>query len=372
MADDVDLGWRGDDKQLASLAGLKKAQLNRAKMNEFSDQIFPVMKMLLHEKNNALKIFLKNLNKSTLAHHRMQSIGKMPPAGRGQKPEKAMAMPLHDTVVLQTLKRMPDQKNLHDLNKIVLKKEKSALVKANAIESKKRFSHVIERPRHSAVTMLLAIKAGHEPEVYSTAIGTRAFGVNQKAQAFSFAARGEKISTLVVAPGGYSISRTNASLQKTQADETTMPFATVAKAVLHSAARLSQSRTRQVVRPGVALGVAIVRPFIEKTPAKQAVISPAPRYENTTSFEAKQRAPLAFSKNFCADLASAVSASLLAAFTPDRMGENRASAPMPVVVVNPEDLQGGMGGQLIRRAGVQTGPTGFDYALTLLHPTGAY
>lgn len=72
------------------------------------------------------------------------------------------------------------------------------------------------------------------------------------------------------------------------------------------------------------------------------------------------------------NLASSVVAALLAALTPALQASGRGVEPMKVVVINPEDIQQSTEKYLTAQAGVQTGPSGFDYALSLAHPAGVY
>lgn len=71
------------------------------------------------------------------------------------------------------------------------------------------------------------------------------------------------------------------------------------------------------------------------------------------------------------DLAASVVAALLAALTPALQASERRVEPMQVMM-SPEDMLGNTAKYLTSLAGIQTGPTGFDYALSLAHPSGAY
>ena len=76
------------------------------------------------------------------------------------------------------------------------------------------------------------------------------------------------------------------------------------------------------------------------------------------------------SEGLLAALMASLMAELMATMS---SGAAFASAtPMPVVVMNPQDIHGGTARYLTSQAGVQTGPTGFDYTHGLLAPTGAY
>lgn len=78
------------------------------------------------------------------------------------------------------------------------------------------------------------------------------------------------------------------------------------------------------------------------------------------------------SKHTGAEFARSVATSLAEILTPDLQKSGYHAGSAPFVMMNAEEMQGISSRYLMAQAGVQTGPTGFDYALTLAHPSGAY
>lgn len=337
MDDDVDLGWRGDEKRFSSLASIKKAQLERAKMREISARLFPGMRMLLQSKNSALRALLATLNKVMPTVNMTRKIVAMNPAAMSKKTDEAMAVPVGARGFWHSSDRKPEQTGLAYFNKVVLGTGK-------------------DTPSQHAGAIMLAAKG-------QKALTAGGFGINPTMQAVLGGMKGVKINAGSQAFGSYNISSNRAGLQKMD---------TRGQFVHRSPAALSQRLARRSVVPSVPIFAGIERPFNEIPQAQKGLLGPAPRHEKAARFDKNSEGHLASTDSLYADLTAAVTAGLSAILTPDLWGGNRASAPMPVMIMNPEDLHGATARYLTSQAGVQTGPTGFDYSLTLPHPTGAY
>lgn len=152
------------------------------------------------------------------------------------------------------------------------------------------------------------------------------------------------------------------------------PFKFRHRAVQAQAQAQAQVQARE--KTSATLAAFKDRPFIMSASKKpvmvQAMTVNSPRQHHTGQESEEIRTDHVASHHAGAEFARSVASSLIEILAADLQKSGYHAGSAPVMMINPEEMQGITSQSLMTQAGVQTGPTGFDYALTLAHPSGAY